>query len=72
MTGPVRSGLPTFEFTPHWGYPVGTWYRCFAWLPVRTVDGRRRWLWPVERRLIQLKDSAPGPFHEWFQYRVAS
>lgn len=52
---------------PMFGDPIGPWHRWFAWLPVRTYDGRRVWLRTIWRRGIQLHGHLPGPGF-WWQY----
>ena len=36
------------------------WHRCFAWWPVRTVDGYTVWLERVERRITTRYRNEPG------------
>ena len=54
-------------YTPMFGYPIGPWFRWFAWRPVRTEDRGWRWGRRVWRRRCQGKDFLPGPTIQWFQ-----
>lgn len=39
-----------------YSFPVGKWYKWFAWKPVKTWDGKWKWLVIVERRLQQMHE----------------
>lgn len=54
---------------PRWGFPVADWHEWFAWLPVRTFDGRWSWLIWVNRRLVQKYSYLDGGSAQWWQYR---
>jgi hypothetical protein len=56
---------------PAYGDPITPWFRVFLWRPQRMWTGHWRWLCTVERRLVQKKEHLPGPFCQWFQYRLA-
>jgi len=48
--------------------PIGQWHWWFAWLPVKTWDGRWVWLKKIQRRLMQTKDFDFFPSDQFFEY----
>lgn len=52
--------------SPSFAFPVGPWFRWFAWRPTRTVDRGWRWLRPVWRRRYQSHDHLDGPTMLYF------
>lgn len=57
-------------YEPSFGFPVGPWFRWFAWRPVATIDRGWRWLRPVWRRRCQSHVYLDGPTVRWFQAAV--
>jgi hypothetical protein len=58
---------------PMFGNAIADWHGWFAWKPVKTWDGRWRWLTIVERRRCQLKSYIFCPYptlDQWWQHRV--
>lgn len=55
---------------PRFGFPIGPWFRWFAWHPTETMDRGWRWLCPVWRRRYQTHEYLDGPTRRWFSTRV--
>jgi hypothetical protein len=55
---------------PLFGFPVGPWFKWFAWHPTKTTDRGWRWLRPVWRRRYQTHSYLRGPTMHWFHDRV--
>jgi len=71
------TGFPLLPDRPQWvvdkpyfGEPVTDWLPWFAWRPIRTWDGRYRWLCWVERRRIIGHDFLSPPIGDWWQMRA--
>ena len=54
------------------GFPISDWRRTFAWLPVRTFDGRLIWLRPVMTRRYHLHDYLTGGPDQWSIYATVN
>lgn len=48
---------------------MSEWQKCFAWRPVRTEDGKLRWLCRLERRDVAVEDDLWHETDHHWSYR---
>lgn len=56
------------RYEQEFGFPVGPWFRWFAWRPVLTEDRGWRWGRVVWRRRCQSHNYLDVPTVHWFQH----
>lgn len=56
------------DFKPEFGFPIGGWFKVFAFLPIFTIDQGWKWFVPVYKRRIQKYNYLTGGADFWWQY----